>query len=440
MRRIASEMFFHPPTVFLSFFKVYYNMIRIFHPEKDAARHAASLRHMFLGFALSVFMLIPSVSSATDAFSPLPANVQKCVNELLAMQKPEAPLPDKTLLAEFLEYTTSPVNLVAPGEKTPAPEKVGKASGILWRDRLKVPLATALEYLYHPEVPSEIVFPESVRYARWQPGSDILSLSTPLWRQFGQHEATPLVLRGTEVEEVTPDTNSGSYYRYTLDRVLILTEHNGRQMLIALAWQRDKSDVGKKAAVIGDYSDWDFVYSGAKGTLTKGIGWAETFIYSSAYISVFYEDAPGGSGTGYALYRWMDAGWSSMNMVKPHHIKTGAERSFRGLKAFLESPRRPKSDAIAAYTASLEKLDLATLQERFKPYSVKVEESAADVEVLKTDDFQNVIKDAGYGRSLTKNEIIAAMNVAYIKEQLGKPVLGGNAAATLAANGKTAVE
>lgn len=389
-------------------------------------------------------MFIPTVSFASDAFSPLPSNVQKCVDELLDMHKPGAPLPDKTLLAEFLEYTTSPVNLTAPGEKAPAPARIGKAFGILWRDRLNAPFAAALEYLYNPEIPSEIVFPESVRYARWQPGSDILTLSTPLWKQVGQHGATPLILRGTEVEEVAPDTNSGSYYKYTMDRVVIMTEHNGRQMLISLAWQKDKSDVGKKAAVIGDYSDWDFVYSGAKGTLAKGIGWAETFIYSSVYITVFYEDVPGGAGTGYALYRWMDAGWSSMNMVKPHHITTGAERSFRGLRAFLESSRRPASGAIAAYTASLEKLDLATLQERFKPYSVKVEEAAATVEALKTEDFQNVIKDAGYGNSLTKNEIIAAMNVAYIKEQLGKPLLEGKAAAPAAApataNGKTAVE
>jgi hypothetical protein len=181
--------------------------------------------------------------------------------------------------------------------------------------------------------------------------------------------------------------NSSAYYSYTLDRVLIMTEHDGQQMLISLAWQKDKSDVGKKAAVIGKYSDWDFVYSGVKGTLAKGVGWAETFIYASASISVFYEDAPGGNGTRYAMYRWMDAGWSGMNMVNPHHIKTGAERSFRGLKAFLESSKRPTSSAIATQAASLEALDLATLQERFKPYSVKVEESAATVEALKTDDF-----------------------------------------------------
>jgi hypothetical protein len=171
-------------------------MIRIFRPEQGTTKRAGSLRLTCSSFAAFVLLLFPTVSSAADELGPLPGNVQKCVNALLAMQNPGAPLPDKTLLSEFLVFTTSPVNLAAPGEKAPAPEKIGKAAGILWRDRLKAPLATTLEYLYNPKMPSEIVYPASVRFARWHPGSNILTLSTPLWKQFGQHKETPLVLRG----------------------------------------------------------------------------------------------------------------------------------------------------------------------------------------------------------------------------------------------------
>lgn len=376
-------------------------------------------------FLACLVPLFPSTSLADD-FSPLPERVQQCVTALLALQKPDAPLPDQALLDDFLAYTTSPVTLGGAGEKPPAPERNGKAYGILWRSRLQVPFATTLEYLFNPGVPSEIVYPASIRYTRWQPGSDILGLSPPLWERLGRHKDAPLVLRGAELEEITPDTNSGAYYRYMLDRLLIMTESGGRRMLISIGWQRGKSEVGKKAAVIGEYSDWDFVYSGAKGTLATGIGWAETFIYASASIVVFYEDAPGGAGTGYAMYRWMDAGWSGMNMVKPHHMREGAERSFQGLKEFLESPRRPPASAIATHVASLEKQDLAVLRESFKPYGEKVEAAAATVDALKTEDFQKVIKNAGYGGSLSKNEIIGAMNVNFIKQQLGKPLLAGS--------------
>ena len=383
-------------------------------------------------FCLVIFFAAFS-GAARAADGTLPAEVQKGVDALLAMQDPAKPLPDAATLNAFLEYTTSPINLTGVGEKPPFPNKFQKGSGILWRSRLRgVPLATTMEYLFNPKVPMTVVYPASIRYAAWQPGSDILSLPKPLWEQLGEHKDAPFVLRGTELEEITPDDNSGSYYRYTLDRVLIMTEFEGQRMLISISWQKGKSEVGKKAATIGDYSNWDFVYSGAKGTLATGIGWAETYIYSSTSLIVFYEDAPGGKDTGYAMYRWMDAGWSGMNMVKQSHITAGAERSFAGLKAFMESPKRPAPAAIAEHIGALQALDLPVLQERFAPYSAKVEEAAATVDALKTDDFQKVIKDGGYGKSMTKDELIAAFAVDYIKQQLGKPLLAGRLAGSRA--------
>ncbi len=367
-----------------------------------------------------------SLTTGAHAAGTLPPEIQKGVDELLAMRNPQAPLPGKAVLDTFLEYTTSPVNLTGVGEKAPYPDKYEKGSGVLWRSRIQgVPLATTLQYLFNPKVPLTVVYPASIRYAYWQPGSDILSLSRPLWEQLGEHRDKPLVLRGTEVEEITPDDNTGSYYKYLLDRVLILTECEGRQMLISISWQKGKSEVGKKAATIGDYSNWDFVYSGAKGTLASGIGWAETYIYSAASLIVFYEDTPGGKDTGYAMYRWMDAGWSGLNMVKQSHITAGAERSFAGLKAFLESPRRPSPAEIESYIGSLQALDLPALQARFARYGAKVEEAAATVDPLKSDDFQKVIKDGEYGKSMTKQELIAALAVDFIKQKLGKPLLAG---------------
>ena len=388
-------------------------------------RFTTTMRRTIAALTTILVLAVLVPLSSAKASSTIPPEVQKTVGAILDMQDPKNPAPDKAMLDAFLAYSMSPLNLAAADGKAPHPEKIGKATGILWRSRINTPLSTVLQYLYNPKVPNEVVYPASIRRARWQPGSDILSLSAPLWEQFGKHKDAPLVLRGTEQEEITPDTFSGAYYKYLLDRVLILTEFEGKQVLVSLSMQKGKSDVGKKAAHIGDYEEWDFIYSGAAGTLAKGIGWADTFIYSSASIAVFYEDAPGGKITGYAMYRWMDAGWSGMNMVKDHHIVSGAERSFKGLWAFLESPKRPAPDVVASYVASLEALDIAALREWFHPYSVRVEESAASVPALKTDDFQKIIKDAGYGNSLTKDEIISAMSINFIKQQLGKPLLAG---------------
>ena len=384
------------------------------------------IKHVVACF-LFVMILFPFFPGQGNANSTIPPEVQRVVTMLLALEDPKAPLPDKAALDTFLSYTTSPINLTGVGEEPPFPANYKKSLGILWRSRLQgVPLATTMEYLFNPKVPLTVVYPASIRYAVWQSGSDILSLSEPLWRQLGKHKNAPLVLRGAELEEVTPDDNSGAYYKYVLDRVLILTEFEGQQVIITLSWQKGRSEVGKKAATIGEYSAWDFVYSGAKGTLASGLGWAETYIYSSASLGVFYEDVPGGNVTGYALYRWLDAGWSGMNMVKRNHLTAGAERSFAGIKSFMESPKRPASEMIRAYIDSLKSQELADLQAKFAPYSAKVEEAAATVSALEQEDFQKIIKDGGYGKSMNKDELIAAFAVNWIKEHLGKPLLAGS--------------
>ena len=368
-------------------------------------------------------MLSPSAASASRG--TLPPEVQKVLSALMELRSSGAELPAKADMDAFLAYTTSPLNLTVAGEEPPRPAKYQGATGIMWRNMVKAPFSTTLQYLYNPKISGSVVYPASIRRSNWQPGSDILALTEPLVEQFAKLQGQPRILRGSEFEEITPDTFSGAYYSYVLDRLLILTEHQGRRVMISLSWQKERSEVGKKAAFIGQYEDWDFIYSGAKGTLAKGIGWADTFIYSSACCTVFYEDAPEGNMTGYAMYRWMNAGWSGMNMVKGHHIVSGAERSFLGLQSFMESPKRPDAEDLVAYRDSLEALDLATLRERFKPYSVKVVESVAAVDALQTEDFQKVIKDAGYGDSLQKEEIIATMCVNYLKGQLGLSQLAG---------------
>ncbi len=402
---------------------MYHNMIAIFRISPVRPRGV----RFCAGFALlaclfSLTLAVP-VCFANEAAGTLPPEVQKGVDALLAMQNPKAPVPDAATLRGFLDYAMSPLNLSADG-KDPYPAKRKEGVGIFWRAKLAAPLSLCLQYLYNPKLPSEAVYPASIRRAYWEPGP-FTSLAPPLWEQLGKHKDTPMLVRGVEFEEITPDTFSGSYYSYTMDRAVLVTEYEGQQAIVSLTWQRGKSNTGKKATPVGKYEDWDFVYSGVPGTLASGIGWAETYMYASCSILVLYEDAPGSNSTGYSMFKWLDAGWASMNMVKQSHIKDGAERSFAGLKSFMGSPRRPSPREIETYAASLRALDLPALQQRFAPYSAKVSEAAATNKVLQSDDFQKVIKDGGYGKSLTKEEIIAAMVVNFIKGKLGKPQLAG---------------
>ncbi len=385
--------------------------------------HRSHTRGLLFALLLAAGLLFSTVNAWASENGNIPPEAQKALNAILAAKDPKSPAPSAATLNALLDYAMSPLSPSPDGKEVyPAPRS-DEGQGIYWRTTLGVPLATTLRYLYDPKLPQEAVYPASIRRQQWLPGSPFLKLTPGLWDQLGKNKDKPLVVRGTEEEEITPDTFSGSYYKYQSERLLILTEYEGRQALISVTWQKDRSDVGKKAAAIGDYQNWDYVYSGAPGMLTKGIGWAETYMYSSCAVMVLYEDAPGGRNTGYALFKWLRAGWASMNMVKRHHIQDGAVRSFDGLNAFLTSPRRPSADDIVAYTESLRKMDVDALRKKFAPYAAKVTEAVATNDALKSDDFQKVIKDGAYGASLSKDELVAALVVNYIKTRLGKPVL-----------------
>ena len=382
------------------------------------------LGRVFLLLALCSFFLFPSTLRAADERAGnIPPEAQAALDAILAAKDPNGPPPSLATIHAFLDYAMSPLSPSPDGKEVYPAERSDEGQGIYWRTTLKVPLATALRYLYDPKLPQEVVYPASIRRQHWLPGSAILGLPSGIWNELGKHKDKPLVLRGTEEEEIAPDTFSGSYYRYTSDRMLILTEFEGRQALLTITWQKDKSEVGKKAATIGDPQNWDFVYSGAPGMLTKGIGWADTDMYASSAVMVLYEDAPGGKNTGYALFKWLRAGWAGMNMVKRHHIRDGASRSFDGLKTFLQSPKRPAADDIVAYTEKLRAMDVEALRKKFAPYAVKVSEAATSNDALKTDDFQKVIKDGSYGANLAKSDLISILVINYIKDKMGKPVL-----------------
>lgn len=379
-----------------------------------------SFRHISVAILTCAVLLCAIRREALAGDNEFPPEVQKAVNAILDSRDPAGGIPSREHLQTFLDYAMSPL---ARADDYPAKRKEGQ--GVIWRSTIKQPLSVVLRYLYDPKIPCHVAFPASIRLQEWQEGSDILALETPLWEELGRHADAPLVLRGMEEEVITPDTFSGSYYSYMLDRLLILTEFEGRQAFITVSWQDGKSDVGRKATHIGDYEEWDFVYSTASGTLASGIGWADTYMYASAAIAVYYEETPGSDVTRYTVFKWLDAGWSNMNMVKREHIIAGAERSFTGLKEFFESPRLPSADEITAYVDSLHALDDAALREKFKPYSLRVCEVAADDDILSSDDFQLVIKDGCYGENLTRKELIAAMAVNWIKGKLGKPLLAG---------------
>ena len=76
---------------------------------------------------------------------------------------------------------------------------------------------------------------------------------------------TPLVMRGVEYEEITPDLTTGSYYRYDMDRLMVLLNHRGKDFFISVTSQQKPSTVGRKGAIIGPDDGLELFLFRAKG-------------------------------------------------------------------------------------------------------------------------------------------------------------------------------
>ena len=109
---------------------------------------------------------------------------------------------------------------------------------------VRMSLDDLLEYTFNPRIHGSASVPASLRTAAWKkseksgqslPGSG--NSSTP---------THPVLIRGMETVENTPDLSTGGYYRYTLFRTVILFRSGERRVVISLARQAGPSEVGKK--------------------------------------------------------------------------------------------------------------------------------------------------------------------------------------------------
>ncbi|MGJ3522176.1 hypothetical protein ACR4XJ_04005 [Nitratidesulfovibrio sp. D1] len=379
-----------------------------------------------LTLAGPVAALASDDADKTSEKGNLPEPVEGAVSMLLDAVGDRNAAPGKGIdlpaLRAMLDFAMQPA---AATEKA-LPAKRDAGYGIFYRSTINAPLEKLLRYCYDPAIPQEAVFPASIRSSRWQPDSDIIRNGVRLW----DHAAdpgladAPRVLHGAEREEITPDTFSGCYYAYTLNRLLVLTRHEGRAVLVSVSRQAEPSTVGRKGAIVGKDTDWEYVYSGVPGATTRGISWMDTYMYDSATVTVFFEEQPGSKNTGYALFKWVKAGWANLNVVQRKHIRSGAERFLSGFRQVLESDRLPPAETIAARTGEFDRMNEDALRTALSDYCVRLAVVGKEDSILSRDDFWKIIKDGAYANHLSRDELVSALLKNYMKERLGKPSLG----------------
>ncbi len=252
------------------------------------------------------------------------------------------------------------------GIKSQLPKRL-EATPAYYEFEIKKNLKDILHLAYHPDIPFQIVSPGSMRFSYWTPlnGSDE---SLPrLWEQT-QELTKPIVARGIETEELTPDTFSGAYYRSFLDRTLILYSNNGHRLLVSLARQKDVSEIGKKGLILGTDDQWDYFYSGEKGLTKTGLGWVDSYIYDTFSVLIYYEVDENEPLTKCCIFKWLRAGWLGMNMVKEKHIQSGFQRFARDMKRIMESPQLPGAERLADMSIKIRDLPDEELKAKMDQY------------------------------------------------------------------------
>lgn len=228
-------------------------------------------------------------------------------------------------------------------------------------------LIDVLRYSFNPAIPWFATSPASLRSTSWQQTEKPWAQFPRLWELFGAGDA-PVVVRGVETVENTPDLSTGGYYRYGLHRTLILFTSGQRRSVISISRQADVSNVGRKGYIIGNDEDWTYFYSGESGLNVTGLGWVKSYMYDSAGLSVYTEAGPDAGRVRIANFKWLRAGWSNINMVQNDHIYQGLVRFARAFKEIMESPRLPAVKTLEEDCRKIAGLPDAAMRDQMKSY------------------------------------------------------------------------
>ena len=361
---------------------------------------------------LTIFQYQPALAiPLSDSSSPIPAAAMKLVQ---FCADPKVGL-DAQAVAVLVDYVLGPK--VSKEADLP---KLQEASGAYYEFDTKINFVSFLRYSYSYQIPSVLTSPSSLRYSLWtglQGESQKMPGSWKLVRPAGE----PVIIHGLERDAITPDLTTGAYYEYNLKRTLILLNHKGRQVLISISKQIDKSDVGKKGVILGNDDDWNYYYSGVPGSTKAGMGWVKSYIYDFFSVGVHVESGASPSMVRTGIFQWIRAGWSGINFVQPGHIIKGMKRYAKNSKTILESPNLPTPNQIVSTYQQLSALPQNDLMKRY----TTLQQARQSLAVLSGKIGTNEIKKQDSYANTLKEQIIEELMLEYFKITLGKSSLLG---------------
>jgi hypothetical protein len=373
-----------------------------------------------LGLVVVWLAVFPGILPAADE-APLPPEVVAGAEHLLSLVGPgnqAAFQPER--MAGLMEFVTrSKKN----GVLFTAESGNGFSSSYNEVD-VRTRLADLLQYAFNPVIPWFATSPASLRSTSWKQTEKPWTSLPRLWELLGKAE-TPVVIRGRETVENTPDIFSGGYYRYDLYRTLIVFNSGSRRTVLSISKQADVSDVGRKGYIVGNDEDWNYFYSGEPGLNVTGLGWVKSYMYDSAGISVYTEADQDQALVRAASFKWLRAGWSNINMVQNDHIYQGMMRFARAFKEIMESPRLPsvktfENDCrtIAGFSDSAMRDQMTSIRQVLALRAEKLDGGARR-------HLPEAFHSEGYWQGMKREEMESALVLETLKRHMGKSPADG---------------
>ena len=319
---------------------------------------------------------------------------------------------EKTL--EFLAGAKEPGALYYAGERDGAP------SAFLQRD-LRRSMADVLRLTYDTELPAVVTSPSTVRTARWRRTTSGMGRLPPFW-EYAHPGDKPLVASGVEHLVNTPDTHTGAYYEYDLDRAFVLTDWRRRRLFISLSAQRGPSVVGKQGIIVGNDDHWTYLYSGVSGLNRPGFGWVDSYLYDSYSVAFYLGPSATSEPTRFGIFKWIKAGWVGINMARKTHIAEGLTRYADAFGSVLESPQTRNVENVVQLFRTIGDLPESHLRRLTQRYLDALQKALQKAPATAGGaEAAALLRDDGYLRSVGTDAMISIASLERLKAMLGKP-------------------
>jgi hypothetical protein len=379
----------------------------------------SSFRSQFIiAWIWTIYLLFPVESQADESLAEvkIPQALSAGLHHFLDLVDPDKTVAfDPKKVAVVLDFINQP------GKDATLyyADSVLDAPSAYYEFDIHESLKKIVAYSFNPDIPEIATMPSSVRLLYWLDAWKNRQ-SPPSVGRYLDRLDSPVVIDGLQHMEITPDTHSGAYYASDMHKTLLLFKYCQRNILATVSRQVDVSTVGKKGYVLGEDDDWDYFYSGEPGLTLPALGWVKSYMYGSSGINIYDEVDPVAGKVRCAVFKWLRAGWSGINMVRRQHIYSGVKRFAKSMTEILEYPLLPSVESMVDYFSRIRGFSEDTLRSKMKIYFGILQNRYDGGKGYAKKLSAYLLKNKNHWAQMSRDEMESALVIEYMKYAVGK--------------------